>query len=205
MPIVLCNSELKTLTTLHPGYKIPNWVRAKKINGLRTNINWFPWSLSDKDIYIANDDKGYELLVYDFTGTLIKKIQKEYAPVQVPESVKKDVLDDILRPELEQFNIKDKIYFPKYMYPFQYFVTDDMGTLYVMTNEKGEKPGEYLYDIFDPDGIFIERMRLDNSGNEETAKWGGPYQVRVRNDHIYSLRKKESGYQELIIYKLVWR
>lgn len=202
MPIVLCSPELETLTTLHPGWKIPNWVRAKKINGIRTNINWFPWSLSDKNIFIGNDDNGYELLVYDLAGTLTKKIQKEYTPVPVPESVKKDVLDDILRPELEHFHIKDKIYFPKYMYPFQYFITDDMGTLYVMTYEKGEKPGEYLFDVFDPDGLFIDRMRLDNSGNEITANWGGPFQVRVRNGRIYSLRKKESGYQELIVYKL---
>jgi hypothetical protein len=203
MPIVLCSPKLKTLTMLHPGYKIPNWVRAKKINGLRTNINWFPWSLSDKNIYIGNEDNGYELLVYDLTGTLMKKIQKEYTPVPVPESVKKDVLDDILRPELEQFKIKDKIYFPKNMYPFQYFVADDKGMLYVMTYEKGENPGEYLFDIFDSNGIFAGRTRLDNSGNETTAKWGGPFQVKVKNDLIYSLRKKESGYQELIVYKFL--
>ncbi|MCD6517593.1 MAG: hypothetical protein J7L72_09310 [Candidatus Aminicenantes bacterium] len=63
-------------------------------------------------------------------------------------------------------------------------------------------PWEYLFDIFDPDGIFVGRTRLANSGNEITAKWGGPFQVRVRNDCIYSLRKKESGYQEMIVHKL---
>ena len=204
MPIVLRNIELETIITLHPGYKIPNWVRAKEINGVRTDIAWFPWSISSGNIYIGNDENGYELLVFNLDGTLIRKIQKEYNPVPVQESVKEAVLKAILLPELEQFKIKDKISFPENMPPFQYFFTDDEGRLYVMTFEQGEKPEEYIYDIFNPEGLFIGRMSLDNSGNEVTAKWGGPFEAKARSNHLYSLRIKTSGYMELVVYKMIW-
>jgi hypothetical protein len=205
MPIVLRNIELESMLTLHPGYKIPNWVRAKEINGTRTDIAWFPWSISSGNIYIANDIEGYELLVYNFDGTLIRKIRKEHTPVPVQESVKEAVLEAILRPELEQFKLKDKIFFPENMPPFQYFFTDDMGRLYVMTYEHGEEPGEYIYDIFNPEGMFIGRMSLDNSGNEVSAKWGGPFEAKAKRNHLYFLRIKTSGYHELVVYRMIWQ
>ena len=90
------------------------------------------------------------------------------------------------------------------MPPFQYFFTDDAGRLYVMTFEQGEKPEEYIYDIFNPEGLFIGRMSLDNSGNEVTAKWGGPFEAKARSNHLYSLRIKTSGYMELVVYKMIW-
>jgi hypothetical protein len=99
---------------------------------------------------------------------------------------------------------KGKLYFPDSMPPFQYFFPDDQGRLFVMTFEKGETPGSYLYDIFNPDGVFVGRTSLDNSGNEATEIWGGPFEVRAKNDLLYYLRAKPSGYQELVVCLMTW-
>ena len=75
---------------------------------------------------------------------------------------------------MEQFSapifkdIRNKIYFPDAMPPFHSFFSDDAGRLFVMTHEEGENPGEFMYDIFDPDGTCTGRKSLkihhDESG-----------------------------------------
>ena len=39
------------------------------------------WSISRDNIYVANEDRGYEIWVHDSDGKLIRKIQKEYKQV----------------------------------------------------------------------------------------------------------------------------
>jgi len=56
-------------------------------------------------------------------------------------------------------------YFSNHWPPFRYLFPDDEGRLYVMTYEKGEKPGEFLYDIFNREGVFIGRTKLNNIDN----------------------------------------
>ena len=204
-PIVICNKDLEDIKMLHKGQKIPNWIRAKKINGLHTSPNHFPWSISRRHIYVGNEEKGYEILVYDFEGTLLKKIRKKYSPVEVPQRIKEKVFKVFdNHPVAKQINIRDKFYFPDNMPPFQYFFTDNVGRLYVMTYEKGEKPKEYIYDIFSQEGFFITGTSLDNSGDTTIAIWGGPFEIRAKNNRLYCLREKESGYKELVVYKMRW-
>ena len=156
----------------------------------------------------ARDDKVTILiaftLVYDLNGTLMKKIRKEYNPVPVPKELKERVLQVFERSDLEQLNVKEKVFFPDHMPPYQYFFTDDIGRLFVMTFEKGEGPRDYMYDIYDPHGVFIGRTSLGNSGNELTEIWGGPFEVRAKNGRLYCMRAKDSGYQELVIYTMNW-
>jgi hypothetical protein len=33
---------------------------------------------------------------------------------------------------------------------------------------------------------------------------GNPYDVRVKNNRLYCMRGKKSGYQELVVYKMTW-
>ena len=203
-PIVICNKDLEDIKILHKGQEIPNWIRAKKINGLHTSPIHFPWSISKGHIYIGNEEKGYEILVYDFEGTLLKKIRKEYNPVKVPQQIKEKVFEVFdNHPIAKKINIRDKVYFPNNMPPFQYFFTDDVGRLYVMTYEKGKNLKQYMYDIFNPEGFFIGTTSLDNSG-DTTAIWGGPCEVKAKNNRLHCMRVKESGYKELVVYKMKW-
>jgi hypothetical protein len=204
LPIIIRSDEAKEIATLHQGEKAPNWARVKKINGIAYNSSYRPWSIAQGHIYIGNKETGYEFLVYDFNGNLIKKIRKEYLPVAVPKDIKGAVLKMFERPDLKQMKINEKVFFPDSMPPYQYFFTDDNGRLFVMTYEKGEGPREFMYDIFEPRGIFIGRTSLDNSGNEQAEIWGGPFEAKAKNGRLYCMRAKGSGYQELVVYKMNW-
>jgi hypothetical protein len=202
LEVVLCDTKLKELAILGPVEKLPNLAKIKKINGLETMPTWGQGSISNGWIYVGNKQSGYEISVYDLEGKPVRKIRKAYKPAAVPEDIKRKVLDVFDLPV--HAGQKSKLYFPASMPPFQYFFPDDQGRLFVMTFEKGESPGYYLYDIFNPEGVFVGRTSLDNSGNESNEIWGGPFEVRARNNRLYYLRAKESGFQELVVCRMIW-
>ena len=211
-PIVISDIDLENSKTLRQGQRLQNYVAAKKLNGLELSLDYAQWSITNRYIYIGNKFNRYEFLVYELNGTLVRKIRKDYNPVKVSKQLKDNVIKRFDTPSYNQDNVKDKIFFPNNMFPFQYFFSDDIGRLYVMTYEKEEGEEGFRYDIFNPDGIFISRTVLDNSGNilgtppfqELTFPGGGPYDVRVKNNRLYYLRSKESGFQELVVCKMYW-
>jgi hypothetical protein len=208
-PIVICDPDLNEIKTLNPGQKMHNFAMAKELNGLRLVLDYSQWSVSNEFTYIGNQERGYEFLVYDFGGSLIKKIRKEYKQVKVPQPIKEQVLEKAKNNP----DVTNKIFFPDYMPPFQYYFTDDIGRLYVMTYEKGEREKEFVFDVFNPDGFFISRIVLANGGNPRgpaptydlPPAWGGPFDARARNNLLYHLRAKASGYQELVVYDMIWK
>jgi hypothetical protein len=211
-PIVISNIDLENPKTLRQGQRLQNYVAAKELNGLELALDYAQWSISKEYIYIGNKFNGYEFLVYDLNGTLVKKIRKDYNPVKVSQKLKDTVIKSFDTPSYNQDNIKDKIFFPNNMPPFQYFFSDDVGRLYVMTYEKGEEEKDFIYDIFNSGGTFISRTVIDNSGNilgappfqELSNPCGGPYDVRVKYNRLYYLRGKESGFQELVVCEMKW-
>jgi hypothetical protein len=148
-------------------------------------------------IYVGNSDRAYEILVFDLDGQLVRKIRKEYAPVPVTEEYKATYLKDYLEymPDYAK-----RIYFPEYWHPFHAFFPDEAGRLFVMTYEPGERSGEFVYDVFGPDGALIARTSMNalHSGN-------GYLLARVRGDRIYAVQEKPSGFKQLVVYRMTWR
>jgi hypothetical protein len=148
------------------------------------------WAVSNGNIYIGNSERGYEIWAFDLNGNLLKKIKKKYKPVKFPNEIK------------EKYR-KRKLNFPDYEPPFQCMsFTDDDGRLFVMTFEKGENPKEYLFDIFNSDGVFIGRTSLDVYVRRATLIF--PLYAKAKNKRLYCLREKESGYKKLVVYKMRW-
>jgi hypothetical protein len=174
-------AEIKELDRV----KIESPIKGKGINAIPPYLFW---SVLENNIYIGNTETDYEIQIYDLEGNLLRKIRKEYQPVQISEEDMEKIKKRIERyPE----EIRKKVYIPKHMPPFQDIFSDDLGRLYVKTYEQGETP-EYVYDIFNPEGIFIGRKSLMDQ------------QVKANRDCLYCLREKESGYKELIVYKMRW-
>lgn len=168
----------------------------------------FVLTASQKNIFIANYQApdSYELLVYDVEGNLVRKIRKDYSPVDISDDYKR-----ISKKQLERFpmgqELAKRLYFPPHWPSNRYLFTDDKERLYVMTYERGEDEREYMYDIFNADGVFIGRMSLGNIqvryvGNERFHD--DPKKVLVRGDYLYSIQEKESGFIELVVYKMKW-
>jgi len=172
-------------------FKYPS-SRKKGMSGTYIN-SLFIWRKEGDFIYIGNEDRGYEFLVYDLDGNLLRKIRKEYDPVLFPESLKKKRQE-----RYESFG--RKVFFEKYWPPYLSFFVDDEGRIYARTYEDGNAPGEFMYDIFSPEGVFIMRKSMN------IYTWGEiDLSAIAKKNHLYCLQEKESGFKELVVYRMNWR
>jgi len=170
---------------------------AQRIKGIRHNILA---EVSCGKIFTGSQQRDYEIYVYDFSGNLIKKIRKDYINVPPSEEYKERFLGMFKSNPSVYEAAKKKIYFPSSLPPFHYFLTDEKGRLYVMTYEKGINPGEYMFDIFNPEGIFVGRKSLKGFSILEML----PLNIKIRNDHFYYIEEKESGFRQVVVYKMKW-
>jgi len=187
-PLSLWSSEFEELKELDR-FKVPNYLKYKKRKG---TVPIFCWGISKKHIYIGNEDRGYEIWIYDLDGNLLRKIRKDYKKVPIPDEYKKERMKNLVPEE------KNITYFPAAFPPYRYFFTDHLGRLFVMTYEKGENLNEYMYDIFNNGGIFIGRKSLKSFFTMGRAC------VKVRQNFLYGIEEKDSGYKELVVYKMTW-
>jgi hypothetical protein len=170
---------------------------AQRIKGIRHNI---VAEVSQGKVFTGSQQRDYEIYVYDFNGNLIRKIRKDYIKVPPSEEYKERFLGMFkFNPDLYE-TAKKKIYFPSSLPPFHYFLMDEKGRLYVMTYEKGVNPGEHMFDIFNPEGIFIGRKSLKGFAILEML----PLNIKIKNDHFYYIEEKESGFRQVVVYKMNW-
>jgi hypothetical protein len=159
---------------------------------IRATEPLFCWSASRNNIYVANEDKGNEIWVYDFEGKLIRKIRKDYRKIPFSESDKKKILKPF--PEA----LRKIAYFPEFHPPFQSLVAGEDGTLLVQTFEPGQSQGEFMFDIFNEEGVFVGRKSLN------VYVWENHLWACMKGQKFYCLREKDSGYKELIVYNMNW-
>lgn len=193
--LILCSANFEELNELDVFNQPHFWEGGNK---MPYRAILFFWRITKDNIYIGNEQRGYEILVYDLEGKLLRKIRKEYEPQLLPDNLR-DVAEDSLtnNPDRKQW-----FYVPKEIPPFNTFFVDDEEMLYVMTYERGFNEGEYIHDVFNPDGIFVSRISLKNYGKLE---WGlEPLLAVAKNNRLYCLHEKESGYKELVVYKMIW-
>lgn len=185
--------ELQELITM----EIPNPLSVNRLEGVLTTPIF---SISEKSFYLWDPNMGYEIAEYDFKGKLLRKIKKDYRPVEVSEEYKKGFLKLYESPNLKDY--RKLIYFPKNLPPLQFFFVDEKGYLFVMTFEKGDTARSIVYDVFNADGVFIARTQLDNVSIQDLREV--PLNAMALNGSLYYLREKESGYKELMVYKMIW-
>jgi len=190
----LCNSHfeiIKELDRCDHG-KVVAFTQEKKVFTPRVFIG----QVSDGRIYVGHEKRGYDILVYDLAGNLMNKIRKDYNPAEVPDAFKENWLINIGRYE-------NRLVFPDKMPPFHYFFLDDEGRLYVKTYEEGLSKAEYMHDVFNSNGLFITRKSMLGYGN-----WIYPgsslNRAKAKNNRFYCIREKESGFKELVVYKMIW-
>ena len=156
----------------------------------------FYWRVAGNRIYIGNEQRSYELLVYDLDGNLLRKIRKEYKPAPYPEEFRKQTEE--LASRQPAMNLVTRQDTP----PFNSFFPDDEGRLYVMTYEQGTNQDEYIHDIFNKDGVLVARVSLGKYGIMGRAL--NHLRTTATNGRFYRLHFKKSGYPELIVYRMTW-
>jgi hypothetical protein len=152
------------------------------------------FTASNDFVFIGHAGNDYEIHAYNLDGKLQRKIRKDFSPIDVSEKYKREYF--------ERFKPNDPIrknyYFTKSWPSYRNIFADDVGRLYVMTYEDGDEKDSFIYDIFNPEGIFIGRMSLSNMENNRPTK------ALIKNNILYYIHIKESGYKELVVSKVIW-
>ena len=181
------NPELKALFTLDKiAFPVPIPGSGVKMNVLDL-ISVYQFGPGGEIYYGRN--ANYEIKIYNPEGKLVRAIQKEYDPVKVTQKDIDEMLERIPN-TAGAANIKDMFSFPDKFPPFQNFILDDQGRMFVRTYTKGKEKGEYAVDVFDPEGRFIVQfitkadLRL------------------IRAGQAYGIEESEDGYQVVKRYTI---
>lgn len=140
----------------------------------------------------SQQNPQFEINVYDFKGTPLRQVRKQYQKVSLDEEFKTRRMEWFKNHPLSRVH-KMQGYFPDFFPPIKKFYVDDRGRIFAETYEKTENTDLDVVDIFNPDGAYIICTTLAKSLSK-----------RFHNDRLYALHEKDSGFQELIISFLRW-
>lgn len=176
--------NLKPLFTLDKiEFRVPLPGSGTKINILDM-ISAYQFSPAGNIYYGRNAD--YEIKVYGPDGKPVRTIQKDYDRVKVTQADIDEMLErmPIAVPDV---NIKEMFTFPEYFPPFQGFILDDLGRLYVRTFTKGKAKGEYVFDVFDADGVFF--AQFITKSDLRLCKAGKAYGIEETDDGYQVIKR----------------
>lgn len=138
-----------------------------------------------------------EIEVYDLSGRLIRKILADYPAVEVPPGFREEILHS-LPPEHPFWR---NLAFPKTFPPFLSLFADDHDRLYAVGYGQDQVTGAGVCDVFSPDGVRILRTAL----GYQRLQLGPPLRdVVIKNDWLYCVREKPSGFTEVLAFSLHW-
>lgn len=146
---------------------------------------WWDIDMDDKIIYGYTEK--YEFIIADSEGKILKRITKEYDPVEVGTKMKKKSGEP-----LKKVMPQAEVSFPKYFPAFSNFLLDDEGRIYVQTYETVGDSDLYYFDVFDKEGKFTCKIKLK-------------HRVYIfKKGKMYSVEEDEEGYQVVKRYKVTW-
>lgn len=150
------------------------------------------WFVMENDKLIWSVQTQYEFHILNAEGKLIRKIVKDYDPVDFNEEDKERVLERLYGGQPPPSDVK--LEWPKHQLAFMDVTVDDQGRLFVKTYEKkdGEKEASY-YDVFDREGRYIAKVFLDVT----PRIW--------KKGKMYTFYDDEEGYRFVKKYNVVWQ
>ena len=137
----------------------------------------------DGNIIVGNG-RDYILDIFDAGGGLIRKIEKEYNPVEVTQEAVEEQKENML------FQLKTKI--PTHHSAYRSFRWSEDNRIYVWTWDKPADGSKYVYDVFDSEGRYISKMSLS------IKPW------ILRNEKLYTLDEDDNGFHVAKRYKVNW-
>lgn len=140
------------------------------------------WALLSDDTVICSNPEEYIIEVYNPGGEIIKKIVKEFQPV--------DITQEEIEEAKKAIPLGRKLEIQKHHSPYYWFAADDEGRLYVRTYERTSCDKEYYNDVFDKDGKYIMKIPLKALPRV------------IKKKKIYTIEEDEEGYQYVKRYKL---
>ena len=133
---------------------------------------------------IVGNGRNYILDIFNEGGNLIRRIEKEYTPVEVTQEAVEEQKENML------FQLKTKI--PTHHSAYRSFSWSEDDRIYVWTWDKPADGSKYLYDVFDSEGRYISKMPLS------IKPW------ILKNEKLYTLDEDENGFHVAKRYKVNW-
>jgi hypothetical protein len=182
------DANLKPLFTLDKiEFPVPIPGSGTKMNILEM-MSGYQFDPAGNIYYGRNAD--YEIKIYNPEGKHIRTIQKEYDQVKVTQTDIDEMLERIPN-TMPGVNIKEMFSFPEYFPPYQFFLLDDQGRLYVRTFTKGKAKGEYEIDVFDAEGKFFAQFITKS----DLRLW--------KAGKAYGIEETDEGYQVIKRYAVL--
>ncbi len=152
------------------------------------------WDLTSADeiIWGVMTSPKYELFVHDRMGNLIKKITKEYDPIEITQDEYTKLIKNWFGDPLSQ---RWDFIIPKNYPPFHTFMLDDEGRIYVRRFEKVEDSHRHFIEVFDSQGRYLTNIIL-------------PLEVLPTlfyKGKLYTIEETEEGFEVIKRYKTIWR
>jgi len=149
------------------------------------------WKLGSGNRIVWGYADRYELRTLDSDGTVIRRIIRDYVPVEITSEEKNAWLQFAFGDTGVPANVKVK--WSRYHNAFQFLSVDDKDRIFIQTYEKAMNGKGYYCDIFDPEGSFVAKIALKAAPRA------------VKKDRIYTIEEDEQGYQVVKRYKMTWK
>lgn len=152
------------------------------------------WDVTSKDeiIWGALTTPEYELYIHNQDGKLIRKIIKEYEPIEITKTEYEKMMKEWFgrSPASDRF----EFIIPKNYPPFHTFILDDEGRIFVKKFE-GVEQGKRIYaEVFDQQGRYITDIIFPIN------MLPGPF----KKGKLYTVEEDEEGYRVVKRYKVKW-
>jgi len=145
------------------------------------------WTIDKDDNIVYGYPKTYEIQFFGPSNSVIKKIIRDYDPVEITEAEKEEQRKGIANDGMGDL----KLEFDQYHPAFRRFFLSDLGHIFVQTWEK-TKDGLTVHDIFDASGRFLARIPLPVTG------------IEILDGKYYALEEDNEGYQMIKRYSVTW-
>ena len=128
--------------------------------------------------------ESYEIQILDPEGEILRRITKDYTPIEISEEEKEE----------ERKGIPEgiRVEFLKHYPPFRTFSVDDEGRVIVQAQERFEGKLRFVYDVFDDEGYYVAKFHLE----ARPLLW--------KKGKMYGLAEDEEGYPSLKRYRVIW-
>lgn len=152
--------------------------------GLDPFLPVFYFQIDRDDNIVYGFPKSYELEILSPEGDVLKKVTRDYDPVEIAEEEKEE--------ERKSHPPEIKLIFSTQYPPFRLFWCDDEGRIIVQARERRDGRVGYVYDVFDRQGRYIVKFNLETT----PMLW--------RSGKMYAVAESEEGFQSVKRYKVNW-
>ena len=159
-------------------------------------LPFFMWRITRDHIIVINEERNYEVLVFDFSGNLVRKIKKPFRPQYADSLIKEKILG-----KRKSILSSKSNYIPSPLPCIRFFIADEEGRMLIMTYQRGKGSQSFKYDVFDSSGVLKGQIDLN-------FDWAGEYfglkKYLIKNGLLYYYEDDKDGFLIMKIDKIQW-